>query len=182
MADFKNLTSQIEVIGTLDQFDNSIAFYNKTDTSSNIILGVKADAGDLVMFQSANGVETKELERFLYTDIKVPTSTDLTDLVETINNYIHSGTQTTSVTAAHTATVSEFVLADTTLAGFTVTLPPSASSNQAEINIKKIDSTVNVVTVDGDGTETIDGDLTISITTQYESVTLFCDGSNWHIQ
>jgi hypothetical protein len=37
------------------------------------------------------------------------------------------------------------------------------------------------VTIDGNAAETIDGDLTIDLTLQYESVMIVCDGSNWHI-
>ncbi len=47
--------------------------------------------------------------------------------------------------------------------------------------IKKIDSSANTVTIDANGSETIDGQLTVTLTAQYESVTLVSDGSNWFI-
>jgi hypothetical protein len=37
------------------------------------------------------------------------------------------------------------------------------------------------VIIDGAGAETIDGGLTATLTTQFESLTIISDGSNWHI-
>jgi hypothetical protein len=48
------------------------------------------------------------------------------------------------------------------------------------VTIKKIDSSGNTVTVDGDGT-LIDGAATYTIYTQYDSITLQWDGTNWNI-
>ena len=48
------------------------------------------------------------------------------------------------------------------------------------ITIKKVDSGAGNVIIDGDGAN-IDGLGTISLTTQYESVTLQWDGTNWNI-
>jgi len=48
------------------------------------------------------------------------------------------------------------------------------------ITLKKIDSSSNAVTVDANSSETIDGALTVTLSTQYETTTLICDGSNWH--
>jgi hypothetical protein len=48
--------------------------------------------------------------------------------------------------------------------------------------IKKIDSTVNIVTIVPYGSETIDGSSTAIISVQYTSLTLISDGSsNWSI-
>jgi len=48
------------------------------------------------------------------------------------------------------------------------------------VTLKKIDSSSNAVTIDANSSETIDGALTVSLSTQYETTTLICDGSNWH--
>ena len=48
------------------------------------------------------------------------------------------------------------------------------------VTVKKIDSSANTVTIDADGSETIDGALTKVLSSQYETTTLICDGSNWH--
>ena len=47
--------------------------------------------------------------------------------------------------------------------------------------IKKIDASGNAVTIDGNGAETIDGAATQTLGAQYDSMTVFCDGTGWHI-
>jgi hypothetical protein len=47
------------------------------------------------------------------------------------------------------------------------------------ITIKKIDSSVNTIIIDGSGA-LIDGFATFTIYTQYDSVTLQWDGTNWN--
>ena len=49
------------------------------------------------------------------------------------------------------------------------------------INIKKIDSGVGSVVISADGSDTIDGSATKTLTTQYQNITIQSDGSNWHI-
>jgi len=39
----------------------------------------------------------------------------------------------------------------------------------------------NVITIDPNGSETIDGQATFDLTVQESSVSLICDGSNWFI-
>ncbi len=60
----------------------------------------------------------------------------------------------------------------------TVTLPV-ATPNGFRIHVKKIDPTANAVTVDADGTDTIDGSLTAVISGQNDSIPINSDGTNW---
>lgn len=86
---------------------------------------------------------------------------------------------TASVTLA---SASNYVFADASSADIVVNLPAAATAKSGRLyNIKKTDSSANKVTVDGDGSETIDGDTTFEILQQDESVTIVCDGSNWYI-
>ena len=75
------------------------------------------------------------------------------------------------------------VLCDATSAAFTITLPAAATSgNTGRIYyVKKIDSSDNTITIDGNASETIDGDATKVISSQYDSIQIACDGSNWFI-
>lgn len=88
----------------------------------------------------------------------------------------------TTKTGAYTATSSDKVLlCDATSAGFTITLPAAASSSGVTLTIKKIDSSANAITVDGDSTELIDGSQTIAISFQHQSVDLVCNGTAWYL-
>lgn len=75
----------------------------------------------------------------------------------------------------------EMILVNASGGAVTVNLPAAASNTGRKLKIKKTDSSVNLVTIDGNSSETIDGDLTLDIVSQYDCYSLVCDGSNWHI-
>lgn len=74
----------------------------------------------------------------------------------------------------------QVIIVETDIAGeTTVNLPPAAPG--LFYYVKKLGANgVNVI-VEGDGAETIDGDLNATITKRWESITLVTDGSNWFI-
>lgn len=55
---------------------------------------------------------------------------------------------------------------------------PTAVSNTAKYQIKKVDSSANTVTVDANGAQTIDGSLTAVISVPNLSITLVSDNAN----
>ena len=73
------------------------------------------------------------------------------------------------------------VMVDASGGSITVTLPASASHSKRMYTIKKIDSSGHTVTIDGNGIETIDGELTIALGLQYSYITIVCDGTEWFI-
>lgn len=85
-------------------------------------------------------------------------------------------------TAAYTMTATDSIcLADATSASFVITLPAVASSAGIMYNIKKIDSSANTVTIDGNAAELIDGAANTVLGFQFQSISLICDGSAWYI-
>ena len=75
----------------------------------------------------------------------------------------------------------ETILMTTGASTRTVTLPTAADNTNRQITVKKVDSGVGTVIIDGEGAETIDGATTHTIYSQYGRVTLVCDGTSWHI-
>lgn len=73
------------------------------------------------------------------------------------------------------------ILADGTSAGFTVNLYTAVGNTGRVITIKKTDSTFNVITIDGNGSETIDGSTTTTLNTQNEAIDMVSDGTNWQV-
>lgn len=61
----------------------------------------------------------------------------------------------------------------------TVTLPAAASSTNRVLHIIKVDSGSGHVIVDGSGSETINGQTTITLYDKYEMISLICTGSTW---
>lgn len=89
-----------------------------------------------------------------------------------------------TITITGAATVgsgTSVVLADATSAPFSVGLPAAASNDGRTITIKKTDASANAVTVDPNGSETIDGATTYSLPTQNKFVTVTCDGTGWQV-
>lgn len=87
----------------------------------------------------------------------------------------------TGATATYDAS-SGIVLVDYTVTGaVTVTLPPALSMRQRVIFVKDSggNATANNITVDADGSETIDGLTTYVINLDYEAVKLYSDGTEW---
>ncbi|MBK8696037.1 MAG: hypothetical protein IPN17_28195 [Deltaproteobacteria bacterium] len=84
-------------------------------------------------------------------------------------------------TTTYTALAGDVLLCDASGGAFTVTLPAAATVSGSSISVKKSDASANAVTVDGNAAETIDGAATLALSTQYEAVTLWSDGTNWWV-
>jgi hypothetical protein len=69
---------------------------------------------------------------------------------------------------------------NTTSGSVTATLPKAADANNFVYYFKLINGT-NALTIDPDGSETIDGAATWSTTTLYAGVTIISNGTNWEI-
>jgi hypothetical protein len=94
---------------------------------------------------------------------------------------ISAGWTLTTTSTSITAALDNVILCNATGGAITITLPAAASNTNKIYSIKKIDSSANAVTIDGNASETIDGSLTQVISSQYDCLTIMCDGSNWYI-
>ena|SRR3990167_3981654 len=74
----------------------------------------------------------------------------------------------------------KILLCDCTSTSILVNLP-TAVANSAKFNIKKTDSSVNNLTIDGAGSEQIEFALTAVLQMKGECITIISDGSNWII-
>ena len=89
MGKFKNINKKIQVVGSGDQFDDTIQFYNKLDANAVTQLGFRADNGNVILAKvNAAGDILGDLETFAYSDVTSPTSTGLENLIDTLNSYI----------------------------------------------------------------------------------------------
>lgn len=92
---------------------------------------------------------------------------------------------TLSKTAAYTVATEDMgktLLGDASGGAFTFTLPAAATAgNGFKVSFIKTDSGSNAVTVDGNGSETINGATTYELADQYDRVTIITDGSEWFI-
>ena len=73
------------------------------------------------------------------------------------------------------------VICDATSGAIAITLRAVSGLAGYVVKVKKIDSSTNTVTIDGNGSETIDGATTQVISARYTSLSVVCDGTTWHI-
>ena len=86
-----------------------------------------------------------------------------------------------AITSTYTSSFNDFVASDATGGAFTVTLPLVSEANKGKhIIVKKIDSTVNIVTVSG-GADLIDGVSTVSLSSQYDALEVVSTAKGWYI-
>ena len=104
---------------------------------------------------------------------------NLTDLRDAVNIARLETVTTNSV--SFNAGIKQVILADATPNNVAVNLPAAGLSKDLIYLVKKIDATVNTVTLQADGAELIDGANTQVLTTQYEMVFVICDGTAWYI-
>lgn len=89
----------------------------------------------------------------------------------------------TTKTTTYTATTSDdLILCNSSGGAFTITLYTAVGNTGKMLTFKYTDSGfANAVTIDGSGSETIDGSLTTTINTQGETLVIVSDGTNWQI-
>lgn len=90
------------------------------------------------------------------------------------------GPQTTVTTDTTLDGNNGAVFGDTSSNDITITLPPAGDQKDRVYHVKKT-AELNTLTIQGDGTETIDGEEAQEITNQYDSVTIQSTGSEWFI-
>jgi hypothetical protein len=119
---------------------------------------------------------------------EVINNTSTITAVNTINK-LHAGYSQINETALTEDTPLDnfdgVVLLDASSGGFTLNLPPVATVLKGKTyTFKKIDSTANIITLAGDGSDTIDGSSEISdrLIKQWQTVTIISDGTQWLIK
>lgn len=74
----------------------------------------------------------------------------------------------------------DLILASAASAALAINLPAASGLTGRIVTVKATSVAGGNVTVNANGSETIDGAGTVTISTQYETCTVVCDGSNWH--
>lgn len=112
----------------------------------------------------------------------------LNDDLDVIDTALYTGNYSEAITKStdYTITTNEqnaLLLGNAASAAFTFTLPSAATvGNGWGVSFKKTDATANIITIDGAGSETIDGSTTYELTSQNQGVSITSDGTNWIVQ
>jgi hypothetical protein len=155
-----------------DGFDVTI---KKTDSSGNAVT-IDPNGSETIDGASTLDISNENEAFIIYTDGSnwfVRAQKLSSDSITTVEK-----------TSAYTVTVddrNDTILCDASGGAFPVNLLPAADAgNGFRVTIKKIDSSTNAVTIDGDSSETLDGATTKLLEEQYQSVTYVSDGTEWH--
>lgn len=163
---------------TIDAASNTISNISNTE-----IKALAAIARSKIAAGTAHGVVSNDSSGNL-TSIAPSTANNVlkSDGTDWISGTVTvPNTSTVAKTANYTATSTD----DTILcsgSAFTITLPAAASNTGKIFKIKKTDSALaNIITIDGNTSETIDGSLTTTLNTSNEAIEIQCDGTGWNI-
>lgn len=162
-----------------------LGFY--TTGTLRALLGVAQATNDLLTGTAASDLVVRTQGRPIWWTIDsggtAAASLDSTGLHVT-NDVDSTGVKAAIATTSADLTLSAAhytVLVDASGANRTITLPAAASHNKRVYVVKKVDASANTVTIDGNASETIDGATTKVLTTQWQSVTLQCNGTAWFL-
>lgn len=155
--------------------------------------GASSYGANRIVFQNSGNTAFTSNANFVFdgTNFGLGASTPLfkSDVRGTSSAQGNFKSSSSTKTTAYTATTADNMIpCDATSAGFTVTLPALSSAYNSttgtglELCILKIDSTGNVVTVDGSGSETINGQTTQSLDVQWESMIIQATSGGWFIK
>jgi len=75
----------------------------------------------------------------------------------------------------------QVILATGGASGITLNPPEAASSQYQVITVLKVDAGAGAVTLDGIGSDMINGAGTYALSTQWQGATLWCDGTAWYV-
>lgn len=155
--------------------------------NGDLLLSSTTDGGDFNIYHAETGTKTlaiygsagNVMDVNLLDGVLKTGSTTRIENDGTLKNVYHPiATKTANYTAT---TADRTILCDATSGSLTIALPAVATSTGLVLNIKKVDVSVNTVTVDGNASETIDGATTAVLTTQWGSITIHCNGTAWFI-
>lgn len=104
---------------------------------------------------------------------------DIQDLIESSAPNVRRGSSSISNTATLSGGDNDLILLTGTNT-YTLTLPAASTQTNKQITFKKTGAS-GTITIDGSGSETVDGAANTTLSSQWQKVTLWCNGSEWFI-
>lgn len=148
-------------------------------SSGGAIVEAAAITASRALISDANGIPTHSAT----TSTELGYVNGVTSAIQTQLN-AKTGGSATAKSADYTVTDTDgiyTVLMTTSSTNRTVTLPTASDNSGRVISVKKVDTGTGKCTVDGEGSETIDGATTFDLVDQDDYVTMQCDGTGWNI-
>lgn len=145
--------------------------------------GIKITSTNDILFYTQGGGSGAVVARTDYSDNRFYFGTGDESWFNNVGSLKLGGSlslKNTETTGDYTATTEDNVIkCNASTANITVTLP--TVSDGLTYNIKKIDSSANIVTILASGGALIEGVASIDIETEGDCYTILSDGTNWYI-
>lgn len=158
--------------------DEGAVYVVKKITDDIFTITVTGAAGTET-FDGVSGVVTDVISGYLESQLYMLEAGNWIKLVPAPSNGVGK-TAVFSSNTTFTHIQSGVKLADASAAALTFTLPDATLAVDKVFTFKKIDVTANTVTIDGNGTQTIDGQATYVLYDQYAVIQIIANGGNWY--
>lgn len=160
------------------------AYFNEDEVVSTTAIGTGSDSGNVLYSTSArSNVPCRYLGYFRIDSMTTAGTWTAPTLAALFakNEITASGSLPfSSITSGTTLTAeNSFVSMDSTGGAFTVTLPPASVCAGRVFKLLKTDTSSNVITVDGNASETIFGKTTVGLVGKNDFISIISNGSNW---
>ena len=172
-------------------WDSDADWYGLGVQSGQMLLQIGNSGGRFSFIENTNGVEVATITGFGNVGIGITNPVESLEVSGNVKANIFKGTligdlqgfQTSIVTSKSVHYVvgsGDEILLGNASAGIQVfTLPTATTIKGRRYTFKKVDSSGNAVTIDANGSETIDGALTYNLNAQWSYVEIVSDGNNW---
>lgn len=165
-AEFDNLYDNLDLAGIGDASANDAAFQTQTDPfPGSVITKPTSGAGEL------------HVSRFEIADIK-GTTFHYQDANSNLNKLFAGEVATAEKSDTYTVTTSDGIIYANLATSKTFTLPAVSGNDGKVYWFSKIDATTSILTIDGNGSETVGGSASRFLRSQYDYLVLVCDETN----
>ena len=175
-----NVQFELHLNGTRVQSTNELGAGSNTYTGVTTAICLNKD--DYLEFLAKQNNSCNDARTPLTSECSSPT-VSVFSLPDFSTFAVKSTQDLTSVTKTGTYTIlasDDIVYANAACGGFTLTLPPAATADNKVLRIVKTDTSSNIVTVDGNGSETIFSQTCVKLSGEHDTISIISDGTEWH--
>ena len=164
----------------INRSSNTATWSDIDFTGSSITDIVDRQHNDLQSIQGGGATERFHLTNSQHTALTTSVNADAQHN-HNVGPGVRFGITNTSASTYNSTTADSYIEVDASGANATVNLYTVSGNAGRPLVVKKGDSSVNTVTLDGSGSETIDGAATQVLTVQWESLFILATSAGWRI-
>ena len=177
-----NIAGNLTVAGsttTINTETVTIADHNLVLDSNNATSDVVNQAG--ITIEGGSGDDITFQYNSTSGNMELKKGSDVMTLIANISGASTETVQTISADATLNLGNGTIVLCNASSGNVTITLPAASGNSGKIVKFKRTDSSGNSVILDGNASETIDGEATVTMSSAFAALSLVCNGTAWFI-